>query len=78
VQSARARGTKAVFGFLWNLRRCLGVLLQLVWYALRFCWALILPRAVIAAQLLAIQSQLAAELNRSSGKRRRHNLCVLS
>jgi hypothetical protein len=49
------------------------VLLQLVGYLLRFCWALLLPRAVTAAQLLAIQSQLAAELNRSSGRRKRHS-----
>jgi hypothetical protein len=50
----------------------LGVLLQLVGYLLRFCWALVLPRAVTAAQLLAIQSQLAVEVNRSSGRRQRH------
>jgi len=48
------------------------VLLQLVGYLLRFCWALLLPRAVMAAQLLAIQSQLAAELDRASGGRKRH------
>jgi transposase InsO family protein len=51
----------------------LGVLLQLVGYLVRFCWALVLPRAVMAAQLLAMQSQLAAELNRSSGGRKRHS-----
>jgi len=55
------------------LRGCLGVLLQLVGYLVRFCWALVLPRAVMAAQLLAMQSQLAAELNRSSGGRKRHS-----
>jgi hypothetical protein len=33
----------------------------------------LLPRAVTAAQLLAIQSQLASELNRSSGRRKRHS-----
>ncbi|MCJ7751241.1 MAG: integrase core domain-containing protein [Armatimonadetes bacterium] len=58
--------------FLCHLCNCLGVLLQLLRYLLRFCWALVLPRAVMAAQLLAIQSQLAVELNRSSGRRKRH------
>jgi len=52
---------------------CLGVLLQLLRYALSFCWALVLPRAVTAAQLLAIESQLAVELNRASGQRKRHS-----
>ena len=46
------------------LRSCLSVLLQLVGYLLRFCWALALPRAVTAAQLLAIQSQLKWSLRR--------------
>ena len=64
---------KAVSNSLWHLRSCLGVLLQLVGYLLRFCWALLLPRAVTAAQLVAVQSQLAVELNRSSGQRKRHS-----
>jgi len=64
---------KAILSFLWHLRNFLGVLLQLLRYALSFCWALLLPRAVAAAQLLASQSQLAAELNRSSGRRKRHS-----
>jgi hypothetical protein len=58
--------------FLWRVGRCLGILLQLLRYALRFRWALLLLRAVTAAQLLAIQSQLAAELNHSSGRRKGH------
>ena len=33
---------------------------------------MLLPRAVMAAQLLAVRSQLAVELNRSSGRRKRH------
>ena len=65
-------GMKVTLSFLRSLCRCLGVLLQLLRYALRFCWALVLPRAVTAAQLLAIESQLAAELNRASGRRKRH------
>ena len=55
-----------------HLCRCLGVLLQLLRYALRFCWALLLPRAVTAAQLLALQSQLAVQVNSSSAPRKRH------
>jgi len=66
-------GMKVTLSFLRSLCRCLGVLLQLLRYALRFCWALVLPRAVTAAQLLAIESQLAAELNRASGRRKRHH-----
>jgi len=64
---------RVLLSFLWHVGSCLGVLLQLLRYALRFCWALVLPRAVMAAQLLAIQSQLAAELNRASGGRKRHS-----
>ncbi|MCJ7821678.1 MAG: hypothetical protein MUQ26_01110 [Armatimonadetes bacterium] len=63
---------KVTLSFLRHLYSGLGVLLQLLRYALRFCWALLLARAVTAAQLLAIQSQLAAELNRASGQRKRH------
>jgi hypothetical protein len=59
-------GMKVTFSFLRPLCRFLGVLLQLLRYSLSFCWALLLPRAVTAAQLLAFQSQLAVELNRSS------------
>ena len=53
----------------WN---CLGVLPQLLRPALSSCWARLLPRTVTAAQLLAIESQLAAELNRSLGRPQRH------
>ncbi len=65
-------GMKVILSFLRPLCSCLGVLLQLLRYALSFCWALLLPRAVAAARLLAVQSQLAVELNRSSGGRKRH------
>ena len=65
-------GMKVTLSLLRPLCRCLGVLLQLLRYALSFCWALLLPRAVTAAQLLAFQSQLTVELNRSSGGRKRH------
>jgi len=66
-------GMKVTLSLLRPLCRCLGVLLQLLRYVLRFCWALLLPRAVTAAQLLAIESQLAVELNRASGRRKRHS-----
>jgi len=66
-------GMKVTLSVLRPLCSCLGVLLQLLRYALSFCWALLLPRAVTAAQLLAFQSQLAVELNRSSAPRRRHH-----
>ncbi len=59
--------------FLRHLYRCLSVLFQLLRYSLSFCWALLLPRAVTAAQLLALQSQLAVEVNRSSAPRKRHH-----
>jgi len=49
---------KVTLSFLRPLYRCLGVLLQLLRHSLSFCWALLLPRAVAAAQLLAFQSQL--------------------
>jgi len=64
---------KVTLSFLRPLCSCLGVLLQLLRYSLSFCWALLLPRAVTAAQLLAIRSQLAVELDRSSGRRKRHS-----
>ncbi len=67
-------GMKVTLSFLRPLCSCLGVLLQLLRYALSFCWALLLPRAVTAAQLLAARSQLAVELNRPSGRRKRHSL----
>lgn len=66
-------GMKVTLTLLGHLCRCLGVLLQLLRYSLSFCWALLLPRAVTAAQLLAFQSQLAVELNRSSAPRKRHH-----
>jgi hypothetical protein len=64
---------KVTLRSLRHLCNGLGVLFQLLQYALSFCWALLLPRAVTAAQLLAFQSQLAVELNRSSAPRKRHH-----
>jgi len=49
----------------------LAALCELAGYALRFCWALLLPKAMLAARLVAAESQLAVAVNRPGGKRRR-------
>ncbi|UCC69534.1 MAG: hypothetical protein JSV79_06415 [Armatimonadota bacterium] len=43
---------------LYNLRCFLGVVIQLLCYGVRFCWALLLPKLVLAARLTASESQL--------------------
>ena len=52
-----------------------GVILRALWelacYAFRFGWAMVLPKARLAARVLAAESQLAIELNRSGGSKRR-------
>jgi transposase InsO family protein len=59
-----------VISSLWFAIGCvLSGLCELAGYAFRFCWALVLPKAVLAARVLAAESQLAVELN--AGKRRR-------
>jgi hypothetical protein len=50
----------------------LGSVWQLAGYAIRFGWALLLPRALLAARLVAVESQLAVELSGSDGARKRH------
>ncbi len=65
-------GMKAILSLLQHLLSSWGVLLQLLRYSLSFCWALVLPRALTAAHLLAFQSQLTVELNCSSGRRKGH------
>lgn len=65
-----------IVSFVRPLFSCLDVLRQLVGYLLRLCWALLLPRVVTATQVLALQSQLAAEVNRSSAPRKRHHKFV--
>ncbi len=51
-----------------------GCILRAVWelacYALRFCWAMLLPKAQIAGRLLAAESQLAVELSGSGGSKK--------
>ncbi|MCJ7749845.1 MAG: hypothetical protein MUQ65_01935, partial [Armatimonadetes bacterium] len=49
----------------------LGAIWELARYALRFGWALLLPKSVLAARVLAAESRLAIELNRSGGSKRR-------
>jgi hypothetical protein len=49
----------------------LGAIWELARYALRFGWALLLPKAFLAARVLAAESQLAVELDRSGASRRR-------
>ena len=43
---------------LYNLRCFLSVVIQLLWYAARFCRDLLLPKAVLVARLTASESQL--------------------
>jgi len=59
--------------FLFNGRCVLDSVWELVRYALRFFRALIVPKAVLAARLLAAESQLAAALNHPHGKRKRRH-----
>ena len=60
-----------VSSFLFTAGYVLGAVRELTRYALGFCWALLLPKAMLAARVLAAESQLAVELNRSGGSRRR-------
>ena len=62
---------KAILSLLWYLLSSFGIILQLLRYSLGFCWALLLPKALLAARVLAAESQLAVELNRSGGSKRR-------
>ena len=56
-----------VSSFVFTAEYVLGTLWGLARYALRFCWGLLLPKAVLAARILAAESQLALEMNRSGG-----------
>ena len=60
-----------VSSFLFTAGYVLGAVRELARYAFRFCWALVLPKAQLAARVLAAESQLAVELNRSGGSKRR-------
>ncbi len=62
-----------VSSFLFTAGQVLGADGERLRCALRFGWALLLPRAVLAARLLAAESQLVVALNHAgvSGKHRR-------
>ena len=60
-----------VSSFLFTAGYVLGAVRELARYAFRFCWALVLPKAQLAARVLAAESQLAVELYRSGGSKRR-------
>jgi transposase InsO family protein len=60
-----------VSSFLFAAGHILGAVWELARYAFRFGCALLLPRAALAARVLAAESQLAVELNRSGGRKRR-------
>ena len=60
-----------VSSFLLTVGYVLGAVWELLRYALRFGWVLLLPKVVLAARLPAAESQLATELNRSGGSWRR-------
>jgi hypothetical protein len=59
------------YSFLLTIGCVLGAVWELFRYALRFGRALLLPKIVLAARVLAAESQLAVELNRSGGSKRR-------
>jgi len=61
-----------VSSFLFRAGYVLGAAWELARYALGFCWALLLPKALLAARVLAAESQLGVELNRSGRRDRRH------
>jgi putative transposase len=60
----------AVATFLLTAGCILRALCEVARYALRFVWALLAPKAMLAARVLAAESQLAIELNRSGGGKR--------
>jgi hypothetical protein len=50
-----------VSSFLFAAGYILGAVRELARYALRFGWALLLPKVVLAARVLAAESQLAID-----------------
>jgi len=60
-----------VSSFLFTAGYVVAAFRELARYALRFGWALLLPKVVLAARVLAAESQLAVALNRPSGKKPR-------
>jgi len=60
-----------VSSFFFTAGHVLGAIWELSRRMLRFAWALLLPKARLAARVLAAESQPPVELNRSGGNRRR-------
>jgi len=58
--------------FLFSGGCILGALWEAACYALQFAWALLVPKALLAGRVVALESQLAVELNRSGGGKKRH------
>jgi len=57
--------------FFFSAGGMLRALWELAGYGLRFCWAMLLPKARVAGRLLAAESQLVVEVNGSGGGKRR-------
>jgi hypothetical protein len=59
-----------VSSFLFTARGVLGTVRELARYEFRVCWALLMPKAILAARVVAAESQLAVALNTPSSRRR--------
>lgn len=59
-----------VSSFLFTAGGVLGTVRELARYGFRFCWAMLLPKARLAARVLAAESQLAVALHTPSSRRR--------
>ena len=60
-----------VSSFYFTAECILRALCELTRYTLRFGWVMVLPKARLAARVMAAESQLAIELNRSGGRKHR-------
>jgi len=67
-----------VSSFLFTAGYVMGAVRELTRYALGFCWAMLLPKAKLAARVLAAESQLTVEMNRSGGDKRRRRQFTLA
>ena len=57
--------------FLFSAGCIAGALWETAGHALRFAWALLLPKVLVAGRGVALESQLAVEVDRSSGGKKR-------
>ena len=60
-----------VWTFVLSAGYVLGAIWELARYALRFGWALLLPKALLAGRVVALESQLAVETSESGGGKKR-------